>query len=80
MKLKTIWIFLIFLTTLTFILGKVELSPYFFIALILLTTFVKGQLLIDFFMGLKDVKLKYRLIVSLWLSIVIILIGMAFLI
>ena len=80
MKLKTIWIFLIFLTTLTFILGKVELSPYFFIALILLTSFVKGQLLIDFFMGLKDVKLKYRLIVSLWLSIVIILIGMAFLI
>lgn len=80
MKLKTIWIFLIFLTTLTFILGKVELSPYFFIALILLTTFVKGQLLIDFFMGLKDVSLKYRLIVSLWLSIVIILIGMAFLI
>ncbi len=80
MKLKTIWIFLIFLTTLTFILGKVELSPYFFIALILLTTFVKGQLIIDFFMGLKDVKLKYRLIVSLWLSIVIILIGMAFLI
>lgn len=80
MKLKTIWIFLIFLTTLTFILGKIELSPYFFIALILFTTFVKGQLLIDFFMGLKDVKLKYRLIVSLWLSIVIILIGMAFLI
>lgn len=80
MKLKTIWIFLIFLTTLTFILGKVELSPYFFIALILLTTFIKGQLVIDFFMGLKDVKLKYRLIVSLWLSIVIILIGMAFLI
>lgn len=80
MKLKTIWIFLIFLTTLTFILGKVELSPYFFIALILLTTFVKGQLIIDFFMGLKDVKLKYRLIVSLWLSIVIILIGMTFLI
>lgn len=80
MKLKTIWIFLIFLTTLTFILGKIELSPYFFIALILLTTFIKGQLVIDFFMGLKDVKLKYRLIVSLWLSIVIILIGMAFLI
>lgn len=80
MKLKTIWIFLIFLTTLTFILGKIELSPYFFIALILLTTFIKGQLVIDFFMGLKDVSLKYRLIVSLWLSIVIILIGMAFLI
>lgn len=80
MKSKTIWIFLIFLTTLTFILGKFELSPYFFIVLILLTTFVKGQLIIDFFMGLKDVNLKYRLIVSLWLSIVIILIGMAFLI
>lgn len=80
MKLKTIWIFLIFLTTLTFILGKIELSPYFFIALILLTTFIKGQLVIDLFMGLKDVSLKYRLIVSLWLFIVIILIGLAFLI
>lgn len=80
MKLKTIWIFLIFLTTLTFILGKIELSPYFFITLILLTTFIKGQLVIDLFMGLKDVSLKYRLIVSLWLFIVIILIGLAFLI
>lgn len=80
MKIKTIWMFLVFLTTLTFILGKVEFSPYFFIAIILLTTFIKGQLVIDFFMGLKDVNLKYRLIVSLWLFIVIILIGIAFLI
>lgn len=78
MKLKTIWIFLVFLTTLIFILGKVELSAYFFIVLILLTTFIKGQLVINFFMGLKTVSLRYRLIVNLWLFLVIVLIGLAF--
>lgn len=61
MKLKTIWIFLVFLTTLTFILGKIEFSSYIFISLLLLTTFIKGQLVIDFFMDLKYVSSKYRL-------------------
>lgn len=78
MKLKTIWIFLVFLTTLTFILGKVEFSSYIFISLLLLTTFIKGQLVIDFFMDLKYVSSKYRLIVILWLFTVIVLIGLIF--
>lgn len=78
MKLKTIWIFLVFLTTLTFILGKVEFSSYIFISLLLLTTFIKGQLIIDFFMDLKYVSSKYRLIVILWLFTVIVLIGLIF--
>lgn len=78
MKLKTIWIFLVFLTTLTFILGKIEFSSYIFISLLLLTTFIKGQLVIDFFMDLKYVRSKYRLIVILWLFTVIVLIGLIF--
>ncbi|MGD9625689.1 MAG: cytochrome C oxidase subunit IV family protein [Arcobacter sp.] len=78
MKLKTIWIFLVFLTTLTFILGKIEFSSYIFISLLLLTTFIKGQLVIDFFMDLKYVSSKYRLIVILWLFTVIVLIGLIF--
>lgn len=78
MKLKTIWIFLVFLTTLTFILGKIEFSSYIFISLLLLTTFIKGQLVIDFFMDLKYVSSKYRLIVILWLFTVIVLIGLNF--
>jgi hypothetical protein len=78
MKLKIIWIFLVFLTTLTFILGKVEFSSYIFISLLLLTTFIKGQLVIDFFMDLKYVSSKYRLIVILWLFTVIVLIGLIF--
>lgn len=78
MKLKTIWILLVFLTTLTFILGKIEFSSYIFISLLLLTTFIKGQLVIDFFMDLKYVSSKYRLIVILWLFTVIVLIGLIF--
>lgn len=78
MKLKIIWIFLVFLTTLTFILGKVEFSSYIFISLLLLTTFIKGQLVIDFFMDLKYVSSKYRLILILWLFTVIVLIGLIF--
>ena len=78
MKLKTIWIILVFLTTLTFMLGKIEFSSYIFISLLLLTTFIKGQLVIDFFMDLKYVSSKYRLIVILWLFTVIVLIGLIF--
>jgi len=32
---------------------------------LLLATFIKGQLIIDYFLGLKNVSLKYRMIATL---------------
>jgi hypothetical protein len=49
-----------------------------FVGLLLLTTFIKGQLVIDHFMGLKEVQLKYRIIPTLWLIVILLLIGSAY--
>jgi len=73
-----IWLVLVFFTALSLFLGAADSFTYVFLAIVLFITFIKGQLVIDYFMGLKDVKLKYRLIVSMWLFFIITLIGMAY--
>ena len=77
-KSTIIYIGLLLLTTLTFLLGKNETFTFTFIVIVLLATFVKGQLIIDYFMGLKNVDLKYRLFLSIWLILVISLIGLSY--
>ena len=77
-KATIIYISLLLLTTLTFLLGKSETFTFIFIAIILITTFIKGQLIIDYFMELKNVDLKYRLFLSIWLILVISLIGFSY--
>ena len=77
-KVTIIYISLLLLTTLTFLLGKSETFTFTFIAIILITTFIKGQLIIDYFMELKNVDLKYRLFLSIWLILVISLIGLSY--
>jgi len=78
-KTTFIWILLFILTSVTLFLGNSNSFSLIFIVLTLLITFFKGTLVIDYFMQLKNVKLKYRLILILWLLFVIILIGIAFL-
>ncbi|MFK5938414.1 MAG: cytochrome C oxidase subunit IV family protein [Sulfurimonas sp.] len=77
-KLELVWIVLIVFTIFAFLLGKLELVNSFLVSVLLLTTFIKGQLVIDYFMGLKDVKLKYRLIPTIWLGVVVSLIAVAY--
>lgn len=77
-KTTIIYISLLLLTTLTFLLGKSETFTFTFIVIILITTFLKGQLIIDYFMELKYVDLKYRLFLSIWLILVISLIGLSY--
>lgn len=76
--LEIIWIILISLTIFAYLLGYLKYINTFFVAILLLSTFLKGQLVIDYFMGLKKVKLKYRIIPTLWLGIMIILIALAY--
>ncbi|MGB6328031.1 MAG: cytochrome C oxidase subunit IV family protein [Halarcobacter sp.] len=77
-KSTAIYISLLFLTSLTYFLGQSETFTLPFIILVLITTFVKGQLIIDYFMELRNVTLKYRLFVSIWLFLVISLIGISY--
>lgn len=73
--LEIIWIILVILTIFAYLLGYLKYINTFFVGILLLSTFTKGQLVIDYFMGLKKVQLKYRIIPSLWLAIIIILIA-----
>lgn len=76
--ITNIWLVLILLTLFAFLVGWLKITSSFFIAILLVTTFIKGQLVIDYFMDLREVSLKYRLIPTLWLMIVIGLIGVAY--
>jgi len=76
--LEYIWGILAVLTLFAFLLGYLKIISTFFVAVLLGTTFIKGQLVIDYFMGLKNVSLKYRIIPTIWLGVVITLIGVAY--
>ncbi|OQX76593.1 MAG: hypothetical protein B6D54_03570 [Epsilonproteobacteria bacterium 4484_65] len=76
--LEIIWVVLVILTIFAYLLGYLKYVNASLVAVLLVTTFIKGQLIIDYFMGLKDVKLKYRLIPTLWLGVVISLIAVAY--
>jgi hypothetical protein len=76
--LECIWLSLVALSLFAYVMGQVEHFPKLFSILLLLGTLVKGQLIIDYFMELKEVRLKYRLIPTVWLGIVITLIAAAY--
>ncbi len=60
-KLTIIWIILILLTLSTAYVGYLELSGLSIVGFVLLTITVKGQLIIDHFMGLRNVRGFWRL-------------------
>jgi len=73
-----IWIILVGFTLFAFLLGWLKFVSLLGVAVLLLTTFIKGQLIIDYFMGLNEVELKYRIIPTIWLGVVILLISVAY--
>ncbi|DAB40732.1 MAG TPA: hypothetical protein CFH81_00035 [Sulfurovum sp. UBA12169] len=76
--LEFVWIVLAVLTVFAFLLGYLKHINVFLVGILLISTFIKALLVIDHFMGLKEVRLKYRIIPILWLSITILLIGAAY--
>ena len=76
--LEYIWVVLVVLTIFAYLLGYLRLINTILVAVLLLTTFIKGALVSDYFMGLKVVQVKYRLIPIIWLSVIILLIGIAY--
>jgi cytochrome c oxidase subunit IV len=77
-RVKIIWIILVILTIFAYLLGYLKLINNSLVAILLITTFIKGGLVIDYFMGLKNVRLKYRLIPIIWLRIVLLLIAVTY--
>lgn len=59
--LTIIWVVLIILTLSTAYVGYLELSGLYIVGFVLLTVYIKGQLIIDHFMGLRNVRGFWRL-------------------
>lgn len=80
MKIITerVWSVLAALTVFAFLLGYLKLISTYLVAVLLISTFIKGQLVIDYFMGLKEIRLRYRVIPTLWLLITLTLIAIAY--
>ncbi|MDQ7047183.1 MAG: cytochrome C oxidase subunit IV family protein [Sulfurovum sp.] len=77
-KLEIAWFTLALLTIFAFFLGHFNTINSSIVAILLISTFIKGQVVIDYFMGLKNVRLGYRLIPTLWLFVVLSLIATAY--
>ncbi len=70
MKLATaLWVFLLILTALT--TQAAVVAAGFLVPFVLVTTYIKGQVVIDHFMGLRHATSRLRWIVPAWLLVVI---------
>jgi len=76
--MRNVWITLVILTLFAFLVGWLKLVNSLFVFILLVTTFIKGQLVSEYFMGLKNVTLKYRMIPTIWLFIVLSSIAIAY--
>ena len=77
-KFTKIWLLLVILTLFAFGLGWFKLLTLSALAVLLLSTFLKGQLISDYFMGLKEIKGKYRFIPTIWLFVTLTLVALAY--
>ena len=73
-----VWLILILLTIFAFMVGEFELGGITIITTIILSTLIKGHLIVDYFMGLHRVGWKWRLMMYSWLLFVIGMIGFAY--
>ena len=76
--LAYVWIVLVVLTIFAYLLGYLKMISTSLVAVLLFTTFIKGVLISDYFMGLKEAGIKYRLIPVIWLSVIIVCIAVAY--
>jgi hypothetical protein len=76
--LEIVWIVLVLLTIFAYLLGYLKLIDTSLVAALLVTTFIKGALVSEYFMGLNYVSMKYRVIPIAWLGVVLVLVGVAY--
>jgi len=73
-----VWLILISLTIFAFMVGKLELSGITIVIIILVSTLIKGLMVIDYFMGLHQVRWRWRIMMYAWLLFVTGMIGFAY--
>jgi len=77
-KFTKVWIILVLLTLLSFSLGWFKLLSSSALALLILTIFIKGQLISEYFMELKETQGIYRFIPTIWLLLMLTLISLSY--
>ena len=65
------WLVLLGLTLGVLAVGKLGLSGWGIVALLLASTFVKTWLVAEHFMGLRQVALRWRLVIAVYLLVVL---------
>lgn len=73
-----IWLALLLLTLVSFSLGEVAHPGTLAVAVIGIVTFTKGKLVLDYFMGLREVGGLFRYLLTGWLALVLSLVALAF--
>jgi cytochrome c oxidase subunit 4 len=72
------WLVLVLLTLVTYAVGELGYGGITVVVMLLLSVAIKGQLVIDFFVGLVHVQSRWKWVVSVWLVSVLLLIGLAY--
>ncbi len=65
------WLVLVSLTLMALAIGQAGLAGWGILALLLVSTFVKTWLVAEYFMGLRRVALRWRLIMAAYLVLVL---------
>jgi len=80
-KSTKIYLILVSLTFLALFIGLTEISSTWFVGLLLLSTFMKGKLIIDYFMGMNEYEFRWNNFPTLWLGLVVlVVVGIYFLV
>ncbi len=66
-----VWLILITLTFLAFFIGWLKTTSSLFVAVLLISTFIKGKLVLDYFMGFSDNEKRWMNFPTIWLFLVI---------
>ena len=73
-----VWLMLIVLTLAVLTVGQMGLGGVTIVALLLVSTLVKTHIVADYFMGLKQGRLLWRMIIIVYLWIIVSMIGLAY--
>ena len=73
-----VWLVLMGLTFVTLGIGQLGLKGMPVVGLLMVMTFIKGQMVADYFMGLKRVAWRWRIVILLYMVIVCTLISTAY--
>jgi len=68
------YLLLIGLTCLAFLIGLTEVSNVWVMGLLFFSTFLKGKLIIDYFMGMNEYLSRWNNFPTLWLGLVIMIV------